>query len=79
MRFNPVRVFSELDPEKVLATYYASENGNYRIQQSLTSDLWLAFYRTGRSSNEFGLVGPPVETKKAAIDQCTEHSLSLPW
>lgn len=79
MRFHQVKIKSDLNPKEILATYFSSESGNYRIQRSLTSKLWLAFYRTSEETNNFALVGPPVETKRAAMNQCCEHSLALPW
>jgi hypothetical protein len=81
MRFHPVHTKSDLNPEKILHTYFATVNDNYRIQRSLNSSKWLAFFRTGprTSKGAFALVGPPVKTKKEAIDQCCEHSLNLPW
>lgn len=79
MRFHRVQLKSQINPKEVLATYFNSESGNYRVHQSRNGKQWLAFFRTNRDSDDFSLVGPPVETKQAAIDQCCEHSLSLPW
>jgi hypothetical protein len=79
MRFHKVRIPSELNPKETLATYFASESGNYRVQPSLRGKQWLAFFRTSEDPDSFALVGPPTQTKKAAIDQCCEHSLALPW
>jgi hypothetical protein len=79
MRFECITVPSDIDPTKIRCTYYKSHNDNYRIQKSLTSDLWLAFYRVDAKKNNFSLVGPATQTYKGAIGLCEEHSASLPW
>ena len=79
MQFRRVRVKSQLNPEQFRATYFVSNNGHYRIHKSLNSTKWLAYVRTNLQTENFTLVGPPVDTKKEAISLCEEHSLALPW
>ena len=79
MRFERVDIPSDLDPEQTLCSYFKSHNDNYRIQRSLTSKLWLAFFRNSRDSTNFSLVGPPTKTRQGAIGLCEEHAANLPW
>ena len=79
MKFEQIDVSSDLNPEIRLCRYWKSHNDNYRIQQSLTNDQWLAFFRTTRDSTDFSLVGPPTKTKEGAIGLCEEHAADLPW
>jgi hypothetical protein len=77
MRFNKATIKDRTREKGTLATYWISENGNYKVHKRLNGTHWLAFFRS--ADKEFSLVGPPVSSRQKAENLCTEHSLGLPW
>ena len=77
MRFSKATLKDRTRESGTLATYWVSENGNYKVHKSLNNTHWLAFFRSAKE--EFSLVGPPVSSRAQAEKQCIEHSLDLPW
>lgn len=77
MKFTKQTIKGCTRAKNTLKTYWVSDNNNYKVHKSLNGTHWLAFFRTAQE--EFSLVGPPVSSREKAENQCTEHSLGLPW
>jgi hypothetical protein len=77
MKFTKQTIKGYTRAKNTLKTYWVSDNNNYKVHKSLNGTHWLAFFRSAQE--EFSLVGPPVSSREKAENQCTEHSLGLPW
>ena len=92
MKWHKIKIYSTINPEEVLHTYWQSDCSGYKITTHRMHNGFTAFYVGPEQDRAIYVSAPPDRLKgkdgevymcwktfKSAKEACLEHKANLPW